>query len=66
MGRLCFISSFGEFVESFFHCWEVGFVRDVGERLGLVAHDELERGFSSGRVWADVVNEFCHGDIVGP
>ena len=66
MGCLCFISCFGEFIKSFLYCWEVGFVCDVGECLGLISHDELERGFSGGGVWSDVMNEFCHGDVIGP
>ena len=31
MGCLCFVSCFNEFVESFLHCWEVGFVCDIWE-----------------------------------
>ena len=61
MGCLCFVSCFDEFIESFLHRREIGFVRDVWECLGLVAHNELEWRFSGGLMGADIVDEFCHG-----
>ena len=66
VGCLCFVSSSGELIESFLHCWEVSFVCDIWECLGLIAHDELEWGFSGGGVWSDVVYEFGHGYVIGP
>lgn len=60
------VSCFNEFVQPFFYCGEVSFVCNVGEGLWFIAHHEVKRGFSGGRVGLDVVNKFCHRGLVCP
>ena len=51
---------------SFFCGWNISLREDIGDSLGFEAHHQIERGCITCIVFSLVMNEFCHGEVVGP
>ena len=66
MCRKGLVSCLFKVCELFFQGRKVGAFNDLGMACGSYPHHEVEWGFASSGVWAVIVNEFCHGNMIYP